>query len=212
MEHCSGGSLADWEGLGPSSEGAIPYNSNIPLETQWFLVRAFASNPYPSPNDFHVYASQTSLDVGIVRNWFSSQHLANAGGLSDNSDPSNATFPSGPVSAQSDLLAGNSSWIENKAESVADSGFYSQGSTGFSQGSLQQIDSSNYSASQFPLHIATDPSSNVYSQAAEPEGVPDVAWDLRVRHAHSQLVHTSLTPSLVYRYRLAPSRLLSYHR
>jgi hypothetical protein len=186
-----GSSLPDWEGFGSVSEDPTPYSSRtsehggISDETQRFLERASTGNQYPTPGEISLYANHTKLGAGAVRNWFNSQHTANFSNdgsyrLSERSDPTNAALlpPAGSSSVQNDLQS-ISSWIGDKNESSTDSGFYSNHSTGLESLAHQY----HNAASQFLPQIITDPSLDIFSrQQQQPEALPAVGWNLRVRH------------------------------
>jgi hypothetical protein len=192
MAHRYSGSLVDCEGIGSFSEELIPClthmgdRGNIPLETQQYLERASARKADPTDDEINIYANHTKLHSSTSRNWFNSQQAANFGNddsyrLPEHSDPTNTAFLSSSEasSVQSDLHS-ISSWIVDKNESSADHGFYSNPSTAFGSLVHQHHNSSNYSASQFPLQITTEPSLNVYSEQTQPEALPAVGWNLRV--------------------------------
>jgi hypothetical protein len=160
------GSLADdWGDLGFTYEEP-PTLAEISPEAQQELEDAFAANPYPSPGDIDVIAYNTNLNVETVRTWYS---------LSEHSDTANATaplHPFGPISVQSDTQF-NSSWVDSRAESVADSGFFSNPSNGSS--AHQRLDTSSYSTLSFPYGIDTASSLDVFPEQTQPDALLNIA-------------------------------------
>jgi hypothetical protein len=182
MAHGYDGSLA---GFGSLSAEHIPHSSSnqgdIPLETQRFLEHASAGHPHPSPDELSLYASHSNLSIGTIRKWFNRQHVRNVGD-SDHSDSIDPTIlsPSEFLSPQNDLLAGNSSWINDKPEASADSAYFSN--TSADPGSAaHEHDLNNFYATQFPLHITTEPSLDVFPGDTQQEALPAVGWDRTVR-------------------------------
>lgn len=179
-------------GFGSSADPTL-YSSqlsnqgDIPLEAQRFLEHTLAGGSHPTPNEIILYANHTNLTVGTVRTWFSRQHASNVGvgnsyHISDHSDPTSPSLlpSSGFLSPQSDLLVGNSSWINDKPEPSADSTYFSNAST--DHGSIaHEHDLPDYYATQFPLHITTEPSLDAFPGEAQQEALPAVGWDPRVR-------------------------------
>jgi hypothetical protein len=172
-----GGSLA---GFGSFSAGSTPHDSrltnhdDIPPETQQFLEHASAGNFYPSPDELSLYARRTNFSIGTIRKWFNSR--------SDRSDFIEPTVLSstGFLSPQNDLLAGNSSWINDKPEAFADSAYFSNVSAGPGP-AAHDHDLPNLYATQFPLYIPTESPSDDLSGETQQQDLPAVGWDRTVR-------------------------------
>jgi hypothetical protein len=142
----------------PASSSHRSQLADAPLEAQQILADySFLVYPRPSP---------ANIDVIAYNTWHS---------LSEHSDPASATaplHPLEPISVQSDTQF-NSSWVGSRAESVADSGFFSNTSTGFS--TRQRLDSSSYSAPSFPHGIGTASSLDVFTQQTQPDALLNIS-------------------------------------
>lgn len=186
MEHHHGSLADDREDVGSSCVDSITYSSHrgnrssIPLEAQHTLRDAFAANPYPTTRDIDAISVHTNLNTKIIRTWFRSYRL------SEYSDAA-PLHPLGPISVQSDIQF-NSSWVDSQAESVADSGFFSNQSTETS--SHSHINPSNYSASSFSDPVGTEPAAlHVFSEQTQPGPLLNISTQINPWFPGSRVSH-----------------------
>jgi hypothetical protein len=190
MEHHHGSLADDREDVGSSYGDSISYSSHrgnrssIPLEAQHTLRDAFAANPYPSTREIDAISVHTNLDTEIIRIWFRSYRFSE---YSDAAHTPATLHPLGPISVQSDIQF-NSSWVDSQAESVADSGFFSNQSTEIS--SHSHINLSNYSTSSISNPVGIEPAAlHVFSEQTQPGPLLNISTQINPWFPGSRVSH-----------------------